>query len=184
VLWPHARSFQTNFHGVISIADVTVVPLDIELNEPFGIATGSQEVAQNVLLTLTLSDGTTGTGEAAPFPAVNGETQSEVLRALHGARSALIGLDALRWRPAAVVAEHGLRGTPTALAAFESALLDALCRRARTSLWSFFGGAQAELVSDITIPTGTAERAGIAAARAVAAGFSTLKVKVGGRAVR
>ncbi|MET0794246.1 MAG: dipeptide epimerase [Polyangiaceae bacterium] len=167
---------------MISIADVTAVPLDIELNEPFGIATGSQDLARNVLVTLTLSDGTTGTGEAAPFPAVNGETQSEVLRALHGARSALVGLNALRWRPAAAVAEHGLRGTPTALAAFESALLDALCRRARTSLWSFFGGAQTELVSDMTIPTGTPEQARVAATRAVAAGFSTLKVKVGGAA--
>jgi len=165
---------------VISIADVTAVALDIELNEPFGIATGAQELARNVFVTITLSDGTIGTGEAAPFPAVNGETQSEVLSALQGARSALVGLDALRWRPAAVVAEHGLRGTPTALAAFETALLDALCRRARTSLWSFFGGAQSELVSDMTIPTGTAEQARSAATRAVAAGFSTLKVKVGG----
>jgi L-Ala-D/L-Glu epimerase / N-acetyl-D-glutamate racemase len=73
-----------------------------------------------------------------------------------------------------------LRGTPTALAAFESALLDALCRRAKVSLWSFFGGAQKELVSDMTIPTGTAEHASSAAIRAVEAGFRTLKVKVGG----
>ena len=165
---------------VISIADVTATPLDIELTEPFGIATGAQHVAANVLLTLTLSDGTTGTGEAAPFPAVNGETQSAVLSALAAAAASLSGLDALRWRPAVVIAEHALRGTPTALAAFESALLDALCRRARVSLWSFFGGAQAELVSDITIPTGTAEHAGLAATGAVSAGFATLKVKVGG----
>jgi len=165
---------------VISIADVTATPLDIELTEPFGIATGAQHVAANVLLTLTLSDGTTGTGEAAPFPAVNGETQSAVLSALAAAAASLSGLDALRWRPAVVVAEHALRGTPTALAAFEGALLDALCRRARVSLWSFFGGAQAELVSDITIPTGTAEHASLAATRAVSAGFATLKVKVGG----
>jgi L-Ala-D/L-Glu epimerase len=165
---------------VISIADVTAVPLDIELTEPFGIATGAQHVAANVLVTLALSDGTTGTGEAAPFPAVNGETQSAVLAALASASSSLVGLDALRWRPAVGVAENALRGTPTALAAFESALLDALCRRAGISLWSFFGGAQKELVSDITIPTGSPEHASAAAVRAVSAGFATLKVKVGG----
>ena len=165
---------------MISIADVTAAPLDIELTEPFGIATGAQHVAANVLVTLTLSDGTTGTGEAAPFPAVNGETQGAVLSALAAANSSLSGLDALRWRPAVIVAEHALRGTPTALAAFESALLDALCRRAGISLWSYFGGAQTELVSDITIPTGTAEHGRAAAQRAIKAGFSTLKVKVGG----
>lgn len=165
---------------MISIADVTAAPLDIELTEPFGIATGAQTLAANVLVTLTLSDGTTGTGEAAPFPAVNGETQGAVLDALAAASSSLAGLDALRWRPAVGVAEHALRGTPTALAAFESALLDALCRRAGISLWSFFGGAQKELVSDITIPTGSPEHAKAAAGRAIDAGFATLKVKVGG----
>ena len=165
---------------MISIADVTAQRLDIELTEPFGIATGAQVRANNVLVTVTLSDGTTGTGEAAPFPAVNGETQSAVLDALTGARSSLSGLDALRWRPAVRVADHALRGTPSALAAFESALLDALCRRSRLSLWAFFGGAETALVSDITIPTGSAEHARAAAARAVAGGFATLKVKVGG----
>ena len=165
---------------MLSIADVAAAPLDIELNEPFGIATGAQQLAKNVLVTVTLSDGTTGTGEAAPFPAVNGETQSAVLAALEAATSSLHGLDAHRFRPAVVVAEHALRGTPSALSAFESALLDALCRRTGTSLWSFFGGAQPELVSDITIPTGTVEHARAAATRAVARGFTTLKVKVGG----
>jgi len=165
---------------VLSIANVQATALDIELTEPFGIATGAQHTAANALVTLTLSDGTTGTGEAAPFPAVNGETQRAVLSALSAASSSLSGLDALRWRPAVMVAEHALRGTPSALAAFESALLDALCRRAGISLWSFFGGAQRELVSDITIPTGSAEHASAAATRAIGAGFTTLKVKVGG----
>jgi L-alanine-DL-glutamate epimerase-like enolase superfamily enzyme len=165
---------------VITIADVTALPFDIELTEPFGIATGAQHVANNVLVTVTLSDGTVGTGEAAPFPAVNGETQSAVLGALSAAHSSFVGLDALRWRPAVVVAEHALRGTPSALAALESALLDALCRRARVSLWAFFGGAHSELVSDITITTGSPERARAAALRAIELGFVTLKIKVGG----
>lgn len=152
----------------------------MELTEPFGIATGAQHLAANVLVTLTLSDGTVGLGEAAPFPAVNGETQSAVLSALSAASSSLSGLDARRFRPTIGIADHALRGTPSALAAFESALFDALCRRAGISLWSFFGGAQRELVSDITIPTGSAEQAGSAAQRATRDGFATLKIKVGG----
>jgi L-alanine-DL-glutamate epimerase-like enolase superfamily enzyme len=167
---------------VLSIADVAAEPLDIELNEPFGIASGAQLCARKELVTVTLSDGTTGTGEAAPFPAVKGETQAAVLGALGGARASFAGLDALRWRPAVGIAEHALRGTPSALAAFESALFDALCRRSHVSLWAFFGGADKELVSDITIPTGSAEHARAAAERAVGAGFMTLKVKVGGAA--
>ncbi len=165
---------------MISVADVTTQAFDVELKEPFGIATGAQLRAHNVLVSVLLSDGTRGIGEAAPFPAVNGETRAAVLAALDRARPGLIGLDARRWRHASAVAQEALAPTPSALAAFESALLDALCRRSQLSLWSFFGGAERELVSDITIPTGTPERARAAAARAVAAGFSTLKVKVGG----
>jgi L-Ala-D/L-Glu epimerase len=165
---------------VISVADVTAVPLDIELSEPFGIATGAQLVAHNVLVTVTLSDGTRGIGEAAPFPAVNGETQGAVLSGLQAARSSFVGLDARRWRVAAALAGQALAATPSALAAFESALLDALCRRSQLSLWSFFGGSESELVSDITIPTGSAEHARTAATRALGTGFATLKVKVGG----
>jgi L-alanine-DL-glutamate epimerase-like enolase superfamily enzyme len=165
---------------VISITDVTALPFDIELNEPFGIASGTQHCARNVLVTLTLSDGSQGIAEAAPFPAVNGETQSAVLSAFQLARAALHGLDANRWRRAAQVAKEAFRDTPSARAAFESALLDALCRRLHCSLWTFFGAAETTLTSDITIPTGSAEHAAISARRAIQRGFTTLKVKLGG----
>ena len=51
--------------------------LDIPLFAPFGISGGAQAVANNVLVTLTLADGTTGYGEAAPLPPYNGETQAD-----------------------------------------------------------------------------------------------------------
>jgi L-alanine-DL-glutamate epimerase-like enolase superfamily enzyme len=165
---------------VISIADVTAEALDIELNEPFGIATGTQYVAHNVLLTLTLSDGTIGIGEAAPFTAVSGETQNSVLLALSAARPALTGLNACRFRDAGARAHESLFEMPSALAAFESALVDAYCRISGVSLWSFFGAAESSLLSDITITTGSPEQARTAAERAVLRGFRTLKVKVGG----
>ena len=58
------------------IAELVVEPLDVVLREPFGIATGAQLVAEIALVTLVLDDGTAGLGEAAPFPAVNGETRA------------------------------------------------------------------------------------------------------------
>jgi L-alanine-DL-glutamate epimerase-like enolase superfamily enzyme len=165
---------------MLPIADLSFRSFDVALNEPFGIATGSQLVAQNVLVELRLGDGTLGLGEAAPFPAVNGETQADVLRALPAARLALVGLDARRLRPAAHAAREALAGTPSALAAVETALLDAFARHFGLSLWSFFGGAEAELVTDITIPTGNPDHAGALAARARSQGFGTLKIKIGG----
>ena len=165
---------------MLPIADLDFRAFDVPLDEPFGIAAGTQTVAQNVLVELRLGDGSFGLGEAAPFPAVNGETQAQVLSALPAARTALLGLDGLRLRPAARAAREALFDTPSALCAVESALLDAFTRHAGISLWSFFGAAESELCTDITIPTGSIERAAVLAARAQHQGFDTLKIKIGG----
>lgn len=162
------------------ITHVAFRPLDVELNEPFGIATGAQPVARNLLVEVGCDDGTLGTGEAAPFPAVNGETREDAERALDAARPALLGLELEPWRASAKAAGERLAASPSALCAFETALLDALTRKIGLSLFAFFGGAEPELVTDITLTTGSAEHAREQAAAAVGRGFSTLKVKVGG----
>ena len=157
-----------------------IEPLSIALTEPFGIAGGAQQRAENVLVRLRLDDGTDGFGEAAPFAAVTGETQALVLDTLERLSSIVVGADVMRWRHLATILREAAADVPSARCAVESAVLDALCRRAGLSLRSFFGGAQTELWTDITIVTGDAERAEAAARRATARGFTTLKVKVGG----
>jgi L-Ala-D/L-Glu epimerase / N-acetyl-D-glutamate racemase len=155
-------------------------PLDIALSEPFGIAAGAQQVARNLLVEVGLEDGTHGIGEAAPFPAFNGETREDAERVLTAARERLIGLEAATWRAASRVANEVLYAAPSALCAFETALLDAFTRSLGISLFAFFGGADSTLVSDVTLTTGTPEQAAAQAARAHARGFRTLKAKVGG----
>ncbi len=152
----------------------------IALTEPFGIATGAQAIARNVLVEVRLADGTLGIGEAAPFPAVSGETQEAALSALEQTRGALIGEDASRWRRVASIARDASLDTPSVRSAIESAVLDAVTRRAGLSLHRFFGGAEETLTTDITIVTGTPDHARAAAERACRQGFDTLKVKVGG----
>ena len=166
--------------GVPNIVDLEFFPMDVELLEPFGIATGAQLVARNVVVRLTLADGTQGIGEAAPFPAVNGETQEQVLAALPAARRAVLGSAAARYRRVAAALREALPATPSAQAAVEIALFDALTRRARCSLSDFFGGQAQALRTDITLPTGDVDQAARAARRAAEQGFDTLKVKVGG----
>ena len=153
--------------------------LDVPLSEPFGIATGAQTVAENLVLELGADDGTLGLGEAAPFPAVNGETRADAERALEHARSALLGLELEPWRETSAAARARL-GAPSALCAFETALLDAFTRHARTSLFDFFGGAESVLETDITLTTGDAAQAESQAERAASRGFRTLKMKIGG----
>lgn len=166
-----------------AIVDVKFRPFDVPLREAFGIATGTQHVAANVLVSVELDDGTVGLGEAAPFPAVNGETQADALAQQPEARLALVGRDPTRLRPLAALCREAVGASPSALAAVETALLDAFTRRAGLSLWAFFGGADAELVTDITIPTGDVEHSVRLTLGALQQGFETLKIKIGGAAL-
>ena len=154
-------------------------PLDVAMRQSFGIAGGAQEHAHNVLFTVELEGGVRGYGEAAPFPAFNGETQAGALAALDQAAGVLPGWDA---RDGTDIAEHvDFADVASARCAVETAVLDACARAEGRSLRAYFGGAEEQLVSDVTIVTGSvteAERD----ARAHAA-FRTLKIKVGGSSV-
>ena len=67
-----------------TIRSVSVEPLNIPLLEPFTIATGTTSEANNVLITITLADGSIGYGECAPFSPSTGETQETALSAAQG----------------------------------------------------------------------------------------------------
>jgi L-Ala-D/L-Glu epimerase len=166
-----------------TIVELAVEPLDVELHEPFGIAAGAQHVARNLLVRLVLEDGTLGIGEAAPFPAVSGETQTSSRAAVEAARARVVGQRVTRWREIARELAELAPEQPSARCAIECALLDASCRRAGVSLWRFFGGAERALVTDLTIPTGDVEHARASARKAVERGFDTLKLKIGGAAL-
>lgn len=164
-----------------TVSSLRVSPLDIALLAPFGISRGTQEVAANVLVTVELSDGSLGYGEAAPFPAYNGETQSAALGLLSMAANWLPGRDAADWT--GIAAEFRSRGGPacgSALCALETALLDALTRRGGVSAWRHFGGAGTELETDMTVTTGTPGEAGEAARLIRRRGIRIIKAKVGG----
>src|SRR5947209_9291308 len=81
-----------------TIRSVSIEPLSIPLLEPFTIATGSVSEARNVLITITLEDGSVGYGESAPFPPSTGESQKTALAAAQGCATLIEGCDAAQWR--------------------------------------------------------------------------------------
>src|SRR5215813_14926963 len=90
-----------NMASPTTIARLEAEPLDVDLLEPFVIATGAITAARNVLIRVTLADGTEGLGEAAPFPPSGGETQETALAAVRGMAPLVEGQDAAGWRPLA-----------------------------------------------------------------------------------
>jgi L-alanine-DL-glutamate epimerase-like enolase superfamily enzyme len=162
-----------------TIRALIVSPLDIPLHEPFGIAGGAQDVARNLLVSVELVDGTRGYGEAAPFPAFNGETQETARTAIRAAQAVVEGADVREWRRIALALPAIPGMTGSARCAIETALLDALTRRARLPLWAFFGGVATTLETDVTITTGSVAAAARATRAIVARGVTTVKIKIG-----
>ncbi|MBP1467193.1 dipeptide epimerase [Candidatus Chloroploca sp. M-50] len=163
-----------------TIHNLTVEPLDIPLLMPFGIAGGSQEIARNLLVRIELADGTLGYGEAAPFPAFNGETQASAQAAIESVRSIIEGADVREWRPLARALCEPLMKHGSARCAIETAILDALTRHVGMPLYVFFGGAGSVLETDMTITTGSPEDASTAALAILDRGIRMIKVKIGG----
>jgi L-alanine-DL-glutamate epimerase-like enolase superfamily enzyme len=155
-------------------------PLDVPLIEPFTIATGSQPVAHNVLVEVCLADGTCGYGEAAPFPAVTGESQASTMTALEDLRSFMIGRDVRQWRALAFELKAANLKAAAARCALETACLDVLTKHAGMSFWTFFGGAGAELETDMTITAGSIKHAVQSALAIQKRGIRTIKIKIGG----
>jgi L-alanine-DL-glutamate epimerase-like enolase superfamily enzyme len=180
---------------MLGIREIRAHRLDVPMRKAFGIAGGAQEAVRNVLVELTLASGVRGWGEAAPLPAFNGETQEHALAAIERATPELVGQDVRAFRrlaerifdvagaPArspAGSSETAAPASASAACALETAVFDALARANGTSLRLFFGGAEEDLVTDVTVTTGSVEDATRDAQDFAA--FSTLKIKVGGKA--
>lgn len=162
-----------------TIRALSAASLDIPLLTPFGIATGTQDVARNLLVRVELADGTVGYGEAAPFPAVNGETQDVARAAVEAAQSTVEGADIREWRRVAAALRGAMGPIGSAQCAIETALLDALTKRAGVPLWAFFGGVQTSLQTDMTVTTGGVEQAAADAQAILDRGITTIKIKIG-----
>ncbi|HEU5349647.1 MAG TPA: dipeptide epimerase [Ktedonobacterales bacterium] len=154
-------------------------PLNIALHEPFTIATGHVDAAHNVLVRVTLADGTVGLGEAAPFPPSGGESQETALAAVRGMTPLVEGHDAASWRPLSEALLASFEHQATARAGVEAAILDALTRSWGIPLFQIFGGVSSHVETDISIPIVSPGRVAELAREHAQQGAVTLKLKVG-----
>jgi L-alanine-DL-glutamate epimerase-like enolase superfamily enzyme len=162
------------------IQSVTVEPLTIPLLEPFTISTGSVSEARNVLITISLRDGSVGYGECAPFPPSTGESQETALAAARGCINLLQGSDASSWRTLSKLIRSVYYSQTTVCAGMEMAILDALTRSYGIPLYVFLGGASTSVETDMSIPVVTPEHAYELAQDTVKRGINRIKIKVGG----
>lgn len=149
------------------------------LRAPFVSATGSTERRELLLLCLEGRDGHVGFGEAAPLPHYDGVGIDDCHAALEDCRGALTASDGDDREPLLGECSR-LAVLPQALAAIDIALWDLAGSRAGRPVWRLLGASEPPPI-EVNYTVSATDRAGAAAeaAAALAAGYRTLKLKVG-----
>ncbi len=123
----------------IKIIKVFIDPINVALDEPFRIAIGTKYSIENALVTVVLSNGIEGYGEAAPLEPINGENQATVLATLNSCRDFLIGNDISEYTAIAKKLKSVFWAQVTARCAIEMALLDAFTKCLDIPFYKFLG---------------------------------------------
>jgi L-alanine-DL-glutamate epimerase-like enolase superfamily enzyme len=151
--------------------------------EPFTIATGTMDHAQNVFIRVHTSGGFYGVGECSAFPMIVGETQDTCLIMAKEFAKLWKGEDALDINARLNQLHSFTAGNTTIKSAFDMALYDIAAKNAGQPLYRFLGGEKRIVESDITIGIGTAAIMAEKALTFKQSGANILKVKLGKDAV-
>ncbi|MBK7713730.1 MAG: dipeptide epimerase [Bacteroidales bacterium] len=163
----------------IKIIKVLIDPINVALDEPFRIAIGTKYSIENALVTIVLSNGIEGYGEAAPLEPINGENQATVLATLNSCRDFLTGNDISEYSAMAKKLKSVFWAQVTARCAIEMALLDAYTKCLDIPFYKFLGGSDNKVETDYTIDIVAPDIARINAAKLSGKGYRILKTKVG-----
>ncbi len=147
--------------------------------EPFVIATGIMDYAQNVFIRVHTDSEHYGVGECSAFPMIVGETQETCLAMAKDFAKMWVGKDASdierRIQDLHNVAAHN----PTIKSAFDMALYDLAAKAAGQPLYKFLGGEKRVVETDMTIGIGTADEMSQLALAYQKQGATILKIKLG-----
>lgn len=163
----------------MKITRVQVAPIKASLLMPFRIASGAHYSLDNVLLTVTLADGTKGYGEAAVATHITGETVPETIKHLKIAATYLQGQDIGQFLSLGAYMHSLFTHNMAAVAAVEMALYDALTRSLKMPLWKLWGSTPKKLKSDITLVVGSIDETKVKAQQFYRQGFRSFKIKIG-----
>ncbi|SEK72426.1 mandelate racemase/muconate lactonizing enzyme family protein [Parapedobacter koreensis] len=147
--------------------------------EPFVIATGAVDYAQNTLIRVYVDSGAFGTGECSAFPMIVGETQDTCLVIAREFARLWKGKDPLAIGDRLAELDAFIARNTTIKSAFDMALHDLAAKHAGMPLYQFLGGGIRDIVTDITVGIGSAEEMAAKALAFKERGAEVLKVKLG-----
>lgn len=162
----------------MKIKEIEVFRFSIPM-EPFAIATGTMDYAQNTLIRIHTENGLIGLGECSAFPMIVGETQDTCLVLARDFAQIWKGKDALDISARLAELDLYIARNATVKSAFDMALHDLAAKHAGQPLYRFLGGEKRAIETDITIGIGTPEEMATKAQEFVNSGATVLKIKLG-----
>ncbi|HJP63056.1 MAG TPA: enolase C-terminal domain-like protein, partial [Mucilaginibacter sp.] len=147
--------------------------------EPFTIATGTMDHAQNVFIRVYTNAGFYGVGECSAFPMIVGETQDSCLVMAREFAKLWKDQDALDIAARLQQLHDFTAVNSTIKSAFDIALHDIAAKHAGLPLFKYLGGSVREVESDITIGIASPVEMAKKAIEFKKNGAAVLKVKLG-----
>jgi len=162
----------------MKITAIEIYRLSIPM-EPFVIATGTMDYAQNTFIRVLTDKDLSGVGECSAFPMIVGETQNTCISVAQDFAKIWKGKDALDLEARLAELHLYIAGNATIKSAFDMALYDLSAKYANLPLYKFLEGEPREIVTDITLGIASAEKMAEKALRLKENGAFALKVKLG-----
>ncbi|MDP3469779.1 MAG: dipeptide epimerase [Daejeonella sp.] len=147
--------------------------------EPFTIATGTMDFAQNVLVRIYTDSEHYGVGECSAFPMIVGETQETCLAMAKDFAGILKGKDPIAITERLQDLHNFTALNSTIKSAFDMALYDLAAKKQGQPLYRFLGGEKRVIETDITIGIAEPEQMADLAAKYQKQGARILKIKLG-----
>jgi L-alanine-DL-glutamate epimerase-like enolase superfamily enzyme len=165
----------------MKITEVKTWTEELGLVRPYTIAsTGTVDSVANIIIEISLENGLSGLGAAAPSGTTTGETPAYCQQVLEPENLQwLLGRKLDSMDSTIVELERKLADTPAARAAIDIALHDALAKCRQMPLVELLGQHHERLPTSITIGIMSLEESLEEAREYIGRGFKSLKVKIG-----
>ncbi|MGV3763890.1 mandelate racemase/muconate lactonizing enzyme family protein [Parapedobacter sp.] len=147
--------------------------------EPFVIATGTMDYAQNTFIRIHTDQGVYGVGECSAFPMIVGETQDTCVVLARDFAQLWEGKDPLVIGERLAELDAFIARNTTIKSAFDMALYDIAAKHAGMPLYRFLGGSVRDIITDITVGIASPPEMAAKASAFKEQGAAVLKVKLG-----
>ena len=152
----------------------------IPLKTPFITALSSRKETQNIFVVMQADNGLVGYGECCPYPGVLGETAETAMLIGERLAQVLVGQDPRELAIMHKLMDGNIFGNTGIKAAIDIACHDLWAKSCDEPLFLKLGGQHRKTIkTNMTISLAAPETMAEKAKEAVAAGFDTLKIKLG-----